>query len=136
MNLLTNLPIGAPTTQLSTIKPNLRFLNEGVPVYQLIAQAKLTVTTLGTGTAVNVYIQTSPDGGTTWCDALAIGFTTATATKVGATAVVNNLTPAVPTDGALALNTAGNIMGDLCRIKVVSTGTFTAATLSVDINVR
>lgn len=81
------------------------------------------------GTTANVYIQTSLDGGTTWCDALTFGFTTAIARFVGTVNSGKSVIPATFTDGSLAINTVNDgLFGPLWRAKLVSTGTYAGGT--------
>lgn len=82
------------------------------------------------GTAVKAYIQTSLDGGTTWIDIMCFAFTTSAITKIskvsGEIALAANVTPG---DGALTDNTIlDGVIGDMLRVKYVSTGTYTGAT--------
>jgi hypothetical protein len=82
------------------------------------------------GTTCKAYLQTSVDGGTTWVDVASFAFTTSAASKVSALNVYAALAAAVtPTDGTLADNTIVNgLIGDRLRVKVISTGTYAAAT--------
>lgn len=99
----------------------------------MAVQAALTMG-LG-GTSCSVYVQTSLDGGVTWIDIASFAFATTTATKVSAvntqTALAANITP---TDGTLTPNTIVNgLLGDRLRVKYVVVGTYTGATIDVDI---
>jgi hypothetical protein len=83
------------------------------------------------GTTCKVYIQTSFDGGTTWVDVAQHAFTTSTASKLSA--VNRGIAPAsqaaTPTDGTLADNTIlQGLLGDLLRVKVITTGTYSGTT--------
>lgn len=82
------------------------------------------------GTTCKAFLQTSMDGGATWCDIACFAFTTAAATKVASvTAMVASAAPAALTDGTLTDNTLANgILGDRIRLKMISTGTYTGAT--------
>ena len=80
------------------------------------------------GTTLVVWVQTSLDGGTTWCDAIIFAFTTAilrqiatvNSTKIAATDAV-----VTPTDGAGSANAVNDgIFGPLWRVKYTSTGTY------------
>lgn len=89
------------------------------------------------GTTADAYIQTSFDGGLTWCDVAQFHFTTSAARKAFN---LNSQTPvttqATPTDGSLAANTAvDGLLGAMLRVKYATTGTYGGATsLSIDIS--
>lgn len=82
------------------------------------------------GTTAKAWVQTSFDGGTTWCDIVNFAFTTAAGTKVGAvSASVAAAAPAACTDATLADNTMNNgLIGDRIRLKYTTTGTYGGAT--------
>lgn len=91
------------------------------------AQGILTVS--GGGTTCKVWVQTSFDFGVTWFDILSLAFTNATLTKVGSIGAYIGATPATPTDGTLADNTANQgLLGSVVRLKITTTGVFTGAT--------
>lgn len=93
----------------------------------LSVQGVLTVS--GGGTNCKVWVQTSLDFGVTWFDILSLAFLNATLTKVGAAGAYIGATPATPTDGTLADNTANQgLLGSMLRLKITTTGTFTGAT--------
>lgn len=82
------------------------------------------------GTQIDAYVQTSLDGGLTWADIRNFEWLT-----VGSLLVANHssLTPILnaftPDDGALAANSGiDGLMGDLYRVKVVSSGTYAGNT--------
>lgn len=82
------------------------------------------------GTDVQVFIQTSLDGGVSWIDIANLRFTTTTANKVSAmhrdTALAASITPS---DAGLAQDVVVNgLIGDRMRVKVVSTGTYADST--------
>jgi len=83
------------------------------------------------GTSVKAYLQTSLDQGATAIDIACAAF--GTAGKVACfnfSALTPKLTPVVPTDGALADDTAiDGVLGDRFRLKIVSTGTYAGSTL-------
>lgn len=83
------------------------------------------------GTTIKVYLQTSIDGGTTWCDIACVALTTSSATRVlNFSALTPKTTAATPTDGALTDDTTvDGILGDRLRVKVVSVGTYAGSTL-------
>jgi hypothetical protein len=78
------------------------------------------------GTAVKVYLQTSIDGGTTWDDIACWAPSNANASKRwNFSALAIFAAPVTPTDGAMPDNTMQNgLLGDLVRLKVVSTGLY------------
>lgn len=82
------------------------------------------------GTTCKAFLQTSFDGGATWCDIACMAFTTASLKKVGAISpVIAAAAPATPTDGTLADNTINNgLLGDRVRFKVISAGTYAGGT--------
>jgi hypothetical protein len=87
------------------------------------------------GTSVNVYLQTSLDGGATWFDIANQAFLTTTASKLSA--VSRKIAPAAqagaPGDAALAGGTIlQGILGDRIRAKIVTAGTYTGAS-TVDV---
>lgn len=82
------------------------------------------------GTSIDVYLQTSLDGGTTFFDIAEWSFTTASATRIHSvraqTVVAANYTP---TDGSLSANTIKDgLIGDQFRIKYVTVGTYAGGT--------
>lgn len=81
------------------------------------------------GTTVKVWVQTSFDGGATWCDIANFAFTTAALRKIAAINAYLAATHATPTDGTLADNTINNgLLGDRLRLKYTSTGTYSGLT--------
>jgi len=99
----------------------------------LVVEAQFTY---GSGGAtVDVYVQTSLDGGLSWIDVMNFHFTTATGAAVSAVLSSTALAAAVvPTDGSLASNTIlSGLLGDRIRLKYVTTGTYAGGTsLRVD----
>jgi hypothetical protein len=86
------------------------------------------------GTSVDVYVQTSFDGGTTWCDAFHFPqILLASRRDVGAVTQAG-LTPAAATDATLAAATANaGMFGGWWRVKYVVVGTYAGGTtLRVD----
>lgn len=90
------------------------------------------------GTTARVYVQTSLDQGTTWCDVCCVALTTASATKiVNLSGLTAKTTAATPGDGALADDTCvDGILGDRFRVKITSTGTYVGTTVAVRLNAR
>jgi hypothetical protein len=82
------------------------------------------------GTSVKAYIQTSFDGGTTWCDIACFTFTTATANKVmSINHAASVLASYTPLDGAISDDTAKDgLLGDSLRVKLTTTGTYAGTT--------
>ena len=78
------------------------------------------------GTSVNAWLQTSLDGGTTWCDAVALGqLTTASARVVGSLISSASYALTAATDGALTAGTLNNgLFGPLRRVTYTSIGTY------------
>jgi hypothetical protein len=99
-------------------------------------QARLA---MGTGgTTAKVFVQTSLDQGTTWVDVACLAFTTTGATKVvNLSGLTPKASPATPTDGAMSDDTAlDGVLGDRLRAKIITTGTYSAAVVSVRASVR
>jgi hypothetical protein len=88
------------------------------------------------GTSVDVYVQTSFDGGLTWCDVIHFAqLTTANArflASVAETAI--GAAPIAATDGTLTVNTMNaGLFGSWWRTKYTVVGTYaTNTTLRVD----
>lgn len=90
------------------------------------------------GTTVDAYLQTSVDGGATWIDIAQFHFTTASARFVYN---LNSQTPVTTeytaTDATLAANTSKDgIVGPLFQVKLVTTGTYAASTLQIDVSAQ
>jgi hypothetical protein len=83
------------------------------------------------GTSVNAWLQTSLDGGTTWCDTVALGqLTTASARVVGSLISSASYALTAATDGALTAGTLNNgLFGPLWRVKYTSIGTYADYTI-------
>jgi hypothetical protein len=91
------------------------------------------------GTNCNAWVQTSLDGGTTWCDiaASATYATTTAHTYLNMTGETAALTAITITDGTLAAGTGINcLLGDLYRVKITTTGTYAATTLTTAVCFR
>lgn len=132
MTMLLNLPI--TTAKSATATTALQC--EVVPL-SVNLQANFTYGT--SGTSADAYVQTSFDGGLTWCDVANFHFTTSSAIKVynlsGLTAVTTAVTP---TDGSITANTAiDGLLGTQWRVKYASVGTYaTSTSLRVDMDVH
>jgi hypothetical protein len=108
------------------------------PVTDLAAMESVSIlanfTYGSSGTKVIVWVQTSLDGGSTWCDVACMTFTTASGKKIcslkAATAVAASY---AQTDGTLSDDTIKDgILGDQLRLKITTTGTYaTNTTLKV-----
>jgi hypothetical protein len=89
------------------------------------------------GTSVDAYVQTSFNGGATWCDIAQFHVTTASAEKLYN---LSSLTPQTseitPTNGTLTANTAvDGLIGALLRVAYKSSGTYGGSTtLQVDVD--
>jgi hypothetical protein len=132
MNLINVTLAGALTGQLSAV-----YQLRDVKSYPVNVLAMASLTFVGGGTSADAYLQTSLDGGTSWCDVANWHFLVASAKFVYN---LSSLTPVTtqyaPLDGALAANTAKDgIIGSHWRVKWTSVGTYTGATiLRVDVN--
>ena len=86
------------------------------------------------GTTVQAWVQTSLDGGRTWCDIMSFAFTTVAATKISLVHLATALAAAVtPTNGTLADNTILNgLLGDQLRVRFSTTGTYVSTQLLLD----
>jgi hypothetical protein len=117
------------TTAVSAVTPDGNKEILGV-IESLTIQANLTYGS--GGTTVKAWVQTSLDGGTTWCDIANFALTTASARRVYHLTPVAVTSIATPTDGTLADNTAVNgILGPLYRVKLTTTGTYAGGTTLV-----
>ena len=95
----------------------------------LAAAAQLRFTGGSGGTSVKAYLQTSLDQGTTAVDIACVVFeTTAEVAALNFSALTPKLTQVIPTDGALADDTAiDGILGDRFRLKYVVTGAYSGS---------
>ena len=120
---LGDFEIGAGATQTGTVITGL------AGALAVTLHARLAVG--ADGTTVKAYVQTSLDDGTTWIDIACFAFATTSAVKVmTVSGLTPRLTPATPTNAALADNTAlDGTIGDRLRAVVVSTGTYTGSTV-------
>ncbi len=90
------------------------------------------------GTTVDIWIQTSLDGGSTWLDIMQFAFLTTTLRKIhacslavmgGASADAALRTNITPTDGTLGDNLIiDGILGDMLRAKITTVGTYAGST--------
>jgi hypothetical protein len=89
------------------------------------------------GTTADAWVQTSFDGGNSWCDVANFHFTLSSKRYFfNLSSLTPVTTEATPTDGALAANTANDgTIGQLWRVKYSSSGTYAGSTtLRVDAN--
>jgi hypothetical protein len=93
------------------------------------------------GTSATAFLQTSFDGGTTWCDIACFAFTTSSATKIcNLSSLTAVATQATPTNGSLANNSCvDGFLGPVLRVLVTTVGTYaggTTLTINADSNDR
>lgn len=89
------------------------------------------------GTSVKAYVQTSLDGGVSWWDIACEALTTSDINTYQAVNIDTVSTPVALTDGSLTDNTAiDGLLGDRFRVKYVVVGTYSDASLIVDIATR
>jgi hypothetical protein len=131
MSALLVLPI---TTAISTTAGRVYQFRNGPP-RALAVEAKLAYGS--GGTSINAYVQTSIDGGTSWCDIANFRFSTAAGTSLFNLSALTPVTTVVTaTDGSIASNTSlDGIIGSHVRVKYATTGTYSATTLTVAVNV-
>lgn len=83
----------------------------------------------GGGTDVQIFVQTSLDGGVTFFDIMNIRFTTSSGNRISSVFRTSVAASITPTDAGLAANQVINgLIGDRVKVKVVSTGTYTGPT--------
>lgn len=113
------------------------------PVLQMIDGAPRNLLIQGNftygsgGTTVDAWVQSSIDGGVTWCDMANFHVTTANFRKVfNLSSQTPVTTQATPTDGMLAANTSvDGMIGTQLRVKWTSVGTYAGGTtLAIDVN--
>jgi hypothetical protein len=130
MTTLVNRAFTAAET--STVSNNI-VCHDGVPKNAVI-QASFTYGS--GGTTLKAWVQTSLDYGMTWCDIYCFSVTqTSVVNVINLSALTAVTAPYVPTDGALAANTAKDgILAPMFRVKTTSTGTYAAnTTLRIDL---
>ena len=124
MAMLANLAITTAVTAQTTTALQLR---DG-PAETMSLQANFTYGS--GGSTVSAWVQTSFDGGATWCDAANFSFTTSSSKSVmNVTSLTVIGTPLSVSDGSLASNTSpGSLIGYLWRVKYTTTGTYAGGT--------
>lgn len=134
MTALVNVPLaGLAAGTYASLPLELQTI-EG-PFQGLTAQ--LNFAAAGGGTSVDTYVQTSLDGGGTWCDAIHFAQNTLTAARAvaGLSATSSGAAPTAATDGAQTVNTINQgTFGTLWRVKYVIVGAYTSGNLRVDIS--
>ena len=94
------------------------------PIRSLALHAEIVVA--GGGTTAKAWVQTSYDGGLSWCDIASFAFTTSSARRLYNLTDVVVSSIATPSDAALADNTAVNgFLGPILQVKLTTTGTYT-----------
>lgn len=133
--MTTLLPSLAITTALSATAGTAWQFRNGARPRNVTVQANFTYGS--GGTTVDAYVQTTHDGGATWCDLCNFHFTTASGIKIFNLSSLTPVTTAVvPTDGSMASNTAQDgIIGSQLRVKYKSSGTYAGGTaLQIDVS--
>lgn len=128
MTMLLNLPITTAVTAQKTTPLQ-------VEVEPLSANFQFVFTYGSSGTSADAYVQTSFDGGTTWCDVINFHATTSSLTYIYNLSALTVVTSkATPSDGTLTANTSvDGLFGNLWRVKYTTTGTYaTSTSLRVD----
>lgn len=84
------------------------------------------------GTSGTVWLQTSLDNGTTWCDVCSMGLLLANKSRQFNLSARTPVTAVrTPTDGTLAADSAvDGILGPLYRTKLTTVGTYAATTIT------
>ena len=121
---LLNLSITAAVAATATAAVDI-----GHNVDTILLQCNFTYVA-SAATSAKAYVQTSFDGGTTWCDIACFAHTTTSLNRVfnlsSKTAVTTIFTL---TDGTLTDSTAKDgLIGNLIRVKYVTVGTYGAGT--------
>ena len=75
-----------------------------------------------------MWIQTSFDGGLTWCDVIGFANFLLASARAVAAAVQANVAPVAPTDAGGTTPFANSIFGSWWRVKYVVTGAYVAST--------
>jgi hypothetical protein len=120
---LPNITTAIATTQTMTLE------TVGGPPCDLLLQCAFV---FGSGgTAVDVWVQTSVDGGRYgWCDIANFHFANTSASPIiNLTSTTPITSPVTPTDAGLDANTCiDGLLSNFIRVKYRSTGTFSAGT--------
>lgn len=131
-SLLPATVITAAAANVVSQTIDLKVAGQKLPL-NMAAQVKFTYGS--GGTSVTVWIQTSFDGGNTWCDVMVFAFLTASLRKAGNVNRQTAVTPVAMTDGSGAADAkTDGLIGQQWRAKYTSVGTYgTSTTLQVDI---
>ena len=131
MPALLSVPITAPVTAL--IGPVLEVRGDVRMPEAVLIQGNFVYGS--GGLTVDAWVQTSADGGNTWCDVGQFHFTTLSARSMyNLSALTPGTTAFTPTDGTMAANTSKDgIIGSQWRVKYSSTGTYVGSTLNVHV---
>lgn len=130
--ILLNVPVTTAVTAQVSSTFQIRGIGAGVTPSSIAAQG----TAVGTGGSTMVWwLQTSFDGGTTWCDALTFSHAAAgRASGIVVSTPAAGAAPAACTDGALAApGVAPGSYAGQWRVKYTTTGTWTAGNLRIDV---
>ncbi len=113
----------------------------------LAIQANFSPGASASGSSIDVYVQTTIDDGSTWADVVNFHFTTVAriaavnitpqspvGTPLSSATAPDAQTPVTLTDGTMASNTARDgLLGPQIRAKYLSTGTYSGASIRVDV---
>jgi hypothetical protein len=86
----------------------------------------------------DIFVQTTLDEGTTWCDVANYRFTTFNAVRIHAVKLNTALAPNVtPTDGGIGANQIlSGLIGNKIRLKTVTSNEYVGARITIDVAVR
>src|SRR5262245_21076237 len=99
---------------------------------QPVMEAQETFTYGSGGTSINVYLQTSFDGGANWCDVVSFAQLLLASQRAAASVVQGAVAPVAVTDGTLAAGSANALFGPWWRVKYTVVGAYSATTLRID----
>ena len=136
-----DLTTALTATTTTAVEPRKIFdSNLDYPIRSLTVEFLFTYTSNSASPTCRAWLQTSLDGGTTWCDiaASAAWTTTAGSTFLNVTGETAATAATITiTDGTLTAGTGINcLLGDLYRVKITTTGTYTVAHLTTAVCFR